>query len=120
MPEEELPQATALLDPKRPDCDYPFDELCGCGIGFKLIQALSESWNEPEEKLFPYLDLVATAIAADIVPMEGENRTSMITLSSRYNLVFFWFDAIAPESTTWDSKLAWVIKEASQHHRFSF
>ena len=51
------------------------DELCGCGIGFKLIQALSESWDKPEENLFPYLDLVATAIAADIVPMEGENRT---------------------------------------------
>ena len=75
LPGGELPQAIALLDPKRPDCDYPFDELCGCGIGFKLIQALSESWDEPEEKLFPYLDLVATAIAADIVPMEGENRT---------------------------------------------
>lgn len=75
LPGEELPQATALLDPKRSDCDYPFDELCGCGIGFKLIQALSESWDETEEKLFPYLDLVATAIAADIVPMEGENRT---------------------------------------------
>ena len=75
LPEEERPQATALLDPKRPDCNYPFDELCGCGIGFKLIQALSESWNEPEEKLFPYLDLVVIAIAADIVPMEGENRT---------------------------------------------
>ena len=75
LPGEELPQATALLDPKRPDCDYPFDELCGCGIGFKLIQALSESWDEPEENLLPYLDLVATAIAADIVPMEGENRT---------------------------------------------
>ncbi|MEL0225169.1 MAG: single-stranded-DNA-specific exonuclease RecJ [Flavobacteriaceae bacterium] len=75
LPGEELPQATALLDPKRPDCDYPFDELCGCGIGFKLIQALNESWEEPEENLLPYLDLVATAIAADIVPMEGENRT---------------------------------------------
>ena len=75
LPGEELPQATALLDPKRSDCNYPFDELCGCGIGFKLIQALSESWDEPEEKLFPYLDLVVTAIAADIVPMEGENRT---------------------------------------------
>ena len=75
LPGEELPQATALLDPKRSDCDYPFDELCGCGIGFKLIQALSESWDKPEENLFPYLDLVATAIAADIVPMEGENRT---------------------------------------------
>lgn len=75
LPGEELPQAIAILDPKRSDCDYPFDELCGCGIGFKLIQALSESWSEPQEKLFPYLDLVVTAIAADIVPMEGENRT---------------------------------------------
>ena len=75
LPGEELPQATALLDPKRPDCDYPFDELCGCGIGFKLIQALSESWGDAKEKLLPYLDLVATAIAADVVPMEEENRT---------------------------------------------
>ena len=75
LPGEELPQAVALLDPKREDCNYPFDELCGCGIGFKLIQALSERWQEPKENLYPYLDLVATAIAADIVPMEGENRT---------------------------------------------
>ena len=75
LPGEELPQAVALLNPKRQDCNYPFDELCGCGIGFKLIQALNESWGEPEEKLFPYLDLVVTAIAADIVPMIGENRT---------------------------------------------
>ena len=75
LPGEELPQATALLDPKRLDCDYPFDELCGCGIGFKLIQALSESWGDAKEKLLPYLDLVATAIAADVVPMEEENRT---------------------------------------------
>ena len=75
LPGEELPKAVALLDPKRKDCTYPFDELCGCGIGFKLIQALNESWQEPKEGLYPYLDLVATAIAADIVPMEGENRT---------------------------------------------
>lgn len=75
LPGEELPNAVALLDPKRKDCTYPFDELCGCGIGFKLIQALNESWQEPKEALYPYLDLVATAIAADIVPIEGENRT---------------------------------------------
>lgn len=75
LPGEELPEAVALLDPKRKECSYPFDELCGCGIGFKLIQALSQSWEEPQEKLAPYLDLVTTAIAADIVPMVGENRT---------------------------------------------
>lgn len=74
LPGDELPQAVAVLDPKRDDCNYPFDELCGCGIGFKLIQALNQSWSDPEEKLYPYLDLVTTAIAADIVPMEGENR----------------------------------------------
>lgn len=75
LPGEKLPQAVALLDPKRPDCDYPFDELCGCGIGFKLIQALVEKTNEATSSLLPYLDLVATAIAADIVPIVGENRT---------------------------------------------
>ena len=75
LPGKELPQALALLDPKREDCTYPFNELCGCGIGFKLIQALTETWNEPQEGILPYLDLVVTAIAADIVPMDGENRT---------------------------------------------
>lgn len=75
LPGKELPQAVALLDPKREDCTYPFNELCGCGIGFKLIQALTETWNEPQEGILPYLDLVVTAIAADIVPMDGENRT---------------------------------------------
>ena len=75
LPGEKLPQAIALLDPKRPDCDYPFDELCGCGIGFKLIQALVEKSNEDSSILLPYLDLVVTAIAADIVPIVGENRT---------------------------------------------
>jgi len=62
------------LDPKRDDCFYPYDELCGCGIGFKLIQALAANRGEPVEHLIHYLDLVATAIAADIVPMTGENR----------------------------------------------
>lgn len=73
-PGETLPQAVAVLDPKRDDCFYPYDELCGCGIGFKLIQALSQNQNQAVEELLPYLDLVATAIAADIVPMTGENR----------------------------------------------
>lgn len=69
-----LPDAVAILDPKREDCDYPYDELCGCGVGFKLIQALGQNRNETIEDLVPYLDLVATAIAADIVPITGENR----------------------------------------------
>ena len=73
-PGETLPQAVAVLDPKRDDCFYPYDELCGCGIGFKLIQALAQNQNQDVEELLPYLDLVATAIAADIVPMTGENR----------------------------------------------
>ncbi|MFV8341351.1 single-stranded-DNA-specific exonuclease RecJ [Flavobacterium sp. XS2P39] len=73
-PDKHLPEAVAVLDPKRDDCNYPYDELCGCGIGFKLIQALGQNRNETIEDLFPYLDLVAAAIAADIVPMTGENR----------------------------------------------
>ena len=73
-PGEFLPEAVAVLDPKRADCSYPYDELCGCGIGFKLIQALGENRNQTIEDIIPYLDLVATAIAADIVPMTGENR----------------------------------------------
>lgn len=73
-PGEFLPEAVAVLDPKRGDCTYPYDELCGCGIGFKLLQALGKNKGESIEDLLPYLDLVATAIAADIVPMTGENR----------------------------------------------
>jgi len=73
-PGEILPDAVAILDPKREDCSYPYDELCGCGVGFKLIQALGQNRNETIEDLVPYLDLVATAIAADIVPITGENR----------------------------------------------
>lgn len=73
-PGDELPKAIAVLDPKRDDCTYPYDELCGCGVGFKLIQALAQNRNQTIEDLIPYLDLVATAIAADIVPMTGENR----------------------------------------------
>ena len=73
-PGKEIPKAAAVLNPKRADCRYPFDELCGCGVGFKLIQALGVSRSQSITDFVPYLDLVATAIAADIVPMIGENR----------------------------------------------
>ena len=74
LPDAKLPQALAVLDPKRADCEYPYKELCGCGIGFKLIQALQQHFGLEVDDLNVYLDLLATAIAADIVPMTGENR----------------------------------------------
>lgn len=74
LPDEQLPPAVAILNPKQKDCIYPFKELCGCGVGFKLIMALAEELNLPKDDVWCYLDLVATAIAADIVPMIGENR----------------------------------------------
>ena len=74
-PGPELPEAVAILDPKREDCSYPFDELCGCGVGFKLISALALRREQDFSELYQYLDLVATAIGADIVPIVGENRT---------------------------------------------
>jgi len=74
IPLENLPNAIAVLDPKRKDCKYPFKELCGCGIGFKLIQALNIVNNKPFDEIKIYLDLVAIAIAADIVPIIDENR----------------------------------------------
>ena len=69
-----LPNATAVLDPKRQDCTYPFKELSGCGVGFKLLQALTDTLAWPDEPLWDLLDLVATSIAADIVPIIDENR----------------------------------------------
>ena len=69
-----LPNAAAILDPKRDDCKYPYKELCGCGVGFKLIHALAHNQGKSVEDLTEYLDLVATAIGADIVPITGENR----------------------------------------------
>jgi single-stranded-DNA-specific exonuclease len=69
-----VPDAVAVLDPKQADCNYPYKELCGCGVGFKLIQALAEKDGQTINDLLPYLDLVATAIGADIVPITGENR----------------------------------------------
>ena len=74
-PGNKVPQAIAVLDPKQTDCNYPYKELCGCGVGFKLIQALALKEGKTAQDLKPYLDLVATAIGADIVPIDGENRT---------------------------------------------
>jgi single-stranded-DNA-specific exonuclease len=74
LPDDEIPDAVAVLDPKRKDCDYPYKELCGCGVGFKLMQALSEELGLPADSYLKFIDLVAVAIAADIVPIDGENR----------------------------------------------
>ena len=74
LPDTILPPAVAILNAKQIDCTYPYKELCGCGVGFKLITALASTFNLPHEKYTCYLDLVATAIAADIVPITGENR----------------------------------------------
>ena len=73
-PGDKIPSAVAVLDPKRSDCNYPFKELCGCGVGFKLAQAYHQHFNLPFEDLLPLLDLVVVSIAADIVPMIDENR----------------------------------------------
>ncbi|GMQ25654.1 single-stranded-DNA-specific exonuclease RecJ [Algoriphagus sp. oki45] len=83
-PGETLPAAIAVLDSKREDCAYPYKELSGCGVGFKLIQAYAKSHGIEESRLYPYLDLVAVSIAADIVPITGENRI----------LAFFGLDRI--------------------------
>lgn len=74
LPDDELPPAVAILNPKQTDCSYPYKELCGCGVGFKLMTAIAEKLRLPESSVFEYLDLTATAIAADIVPITGENR----------------------------------------------
>lgn len=74
LPDAIIPAAVAILNPKQADCNYPYKELCGCGVGFKLITALAQHFSIDEEHYNCYLDLVATAIAADIVPMTGENR----------------------------------------------
>ena len=73
-PGDILPPAVAILDPKRNDCDYPYKELSGCGVGFKLVQAFSAYRNDDPAKVMAYLDLLAVSIAADIVPITGENR----------------------------------------------
>ena len=75
LPEDKLPGAVAVLDPKREDCNYPFDDLSGCGVGFKLVQAYSARFSIPFESLVPLLDLLVVSIASDLVTMVGENRT---------------------------------------------
>ena len=74
LPGADLPEAVAILNPKQNNCNYPFKDLCGCGIGFKLIEALTQERGLSFEMILPYIDLVAMAIAADIVPILGENR----------------------------------------------
>ncbi len=74
LPENELPAAVAVLDPKREDCNYPFDDLSGCGVGFKLVQAYSQQNGIPFERLLPLLDLLVVSIASDLVSVVGENR----------------------------------------------
>lgn len=73
LPDEKIPNAVAVLDPKRKDCNYPYSELSGCGLGFKLVQAFAKRYGS-EEDVFRFLDLVAVSIASDIVPITGENR----------------------------------------------
>lgn len=75
IPGETIPAAIAILNPKQQDCSYPYKDLCGCGVGFKLIQAVAQKMQMPASTYLAYLELVATAIAADIVPLTGENRT---------------------------------------------
>ena len=74
LPENELPKAVAVLDPKREDCHYPFDDLSGCGVGFKLVQAYSQKYDIPFDTLIPLLDLLVVSIASDLVSVTGENR----------------------------------------------
>ena len=74
LPENELPKAVAVLDPKREDCFYPFDDLSGCGVGFKLVQAYSQRYGIPFETLIPLMDLLVVSIASDLVSVVGENR----------------------------------------------
>ena len=86
----EIPEAVAVLDAKRPDCPYPYKELSGCGVGFKLVQAFQSAQNKPFEDLVKYLDLVAVSIASDIVPITGENRV----------LTYFGLDCINHNPST--------------------
>ncbi|MFM7359330.1 MAG: single-stranded-DNA-specific exonuclease RecJ [Sediminibacterium sp.] len=74
LPDDELPPAFAILNPKQSDCNYPFKDLCGCGVGFKLMMGLAQRLELPRESYWQFIDLVVTAIAADIVPITGENR----------------------------------------------
>ncbi|WP_223652829.1 single-stranded-DNA-specific exonuclease RecJ [Hymenobacter psoromatis] len=86
LPGDELPPAVAVLDPKRPDCDYPYPELSGCGVGFKLLQAFTEQLGLPLAPLYAQLDLVTVSIAADVVPVTGENRILAAHGLRRFNV----------------------------------
>ncbi len=90
LPGGDIPNAVAVLDPKRDDCEYPYKELSGCGLGFKLIQAFSRRYRK-EEEIFDYLDLVVVSIASDIVPITGENRI----------LAHFGLQKLNTEPTSW-------------------
>ncbi|MCF7559503.1 single-stranded-DNA-specific exonuclease RecJ [Sabulilitoribacter multivorans] len=91
-PGDKIPEAVAVLDPKREDCNYPYKELCGCGVGFKLVQALASKQGKSAKDLTEYMDLVAAAIGADIVPIDGENRVlayfglKVINTNPRYGI----------------------------------
>jgi len=74
LPDEHLPEAIAVLDPKRTDCNYPFDDLSGCGVGFKFMQAFSKTKGIPFDEILPLLDLLVVSIASDLVSITGENR----------------------------------------------
>ena len=74
LPENELPKAVAVLDPKREDCNYPFDDLSGCGVGFKLVQAYAKKYDVPFDNLIPLMDLLVVSIASDLVSVTDENR----------------------------------------------
>ena len=86
LPGEALPAAVAVLDPKRPDCHYPYPDLSGCGVGFKLMQAYTEKVGLPLAPLYAQLDLVAVSIAADVVPVTGENRILAAHGLRRFNV----------------------------------
>jgi single-stranded-DNA-specific exonuclease len=109
-PGAEVPDAVAVLDPKQEDCAYPYKELCGCGVGFKLIQALAALRGKTITDLTPYLDLVATAIGADIVPITGENRVlayyGMIQINDRPRA---GFKALTPNLKKADLSMTDVI-----------
>jgi len=86
LPGGELPPAVAVLDPKRLDCTYPYPDLSGCGVGFKLLQAVTEKLNLPLAPLYAQLDLVTVSIAADVVPVTGENRILATHGLRRFNV----------------------------------
>lgn len=81
LPDAILPPAVAILNPKQNDCNYPYKDLCGCGVGFKLMMALADKLGLPDSSYLSFLDLAAVAIAADIVPVTGENRV----------MAFLWY-----------------------------